>query len=107
MSCAPSSNHLYPLGNVPRVLRHVELEDFNIVDECVEVLFSDNGIGVDLEKFTKESIFDPGVTDRRGGSGIGLSTILNRMDKDLNGEIEFVGNGIKFPTGATFKLKFF
>lgn len=81
--------------------------DFNIVDECVEVLFSDNGIGVDLEKFTKESIFDPGVTDRRGGSGIGLSTILNRMDKDLNGEIEFVGNGIKFPTGATFKLKFF
>jgi len=81
--------------------------DFSVIDSCIEVLFSDNGVGVDLDKYTKESIFDSGVTDRRGGSGIGLSTIRNRMDKDLNGEIEFVGNGIKFHTGATFKLKFY
>ncbi|WP_165157461.1 ATP-binding protein [Parabacteroides sp. ZJ-118] len=81
--------------------------DFESSNGCIEMLFSDNGKGVDLERYTPESIFDSGVTDRRGGSGIGLSTIRNRMDKDLNGEIEFIGNGVKYANGASFKLKFY
>ena len=81
--------------------------DFDSSNDYIEVLFSDNGEGVNLERYTPESIFDFGVTDRRGGSGIGLSTIKNRMDKDLNGEIEFVGNGVKYAKGASFKLKFY
>ena len=68
--------------------------------------FTDNGVGVDLEHFTPDSIFEEGVTNRRGGSGIGLSTIKERMKNELNGDIQFVGNGLHFETGATFRLFF-
>ena len=68
--------------------------------------FTDNGVGVDLDLFTADSIFEEGVTNRRGGSGIGLSTIKERMKNELNGEIQFVGNGLHFKTGATFRLIF-
>ena len=68
--------------------------------------FTDNGVGVDLGHFTPDSIFEEGVTNRRGGSGIGLSTIKERMKNELNGDIQFVGNGLHFETGATFRLFF-
>ena len=68
--------------------------------------FTDNGDGVDLNLFTPQSIFEEGITNRRGGSGIGLSTIKDRMNKELNGTIEFLGNGLHFATGATFRLTF-
>lgn len=68
--------------------------------------FSDNGVGVDLNRFTPENIFEEGVTNRRGGSGIGLSTIRERMRENLNGNIIFLGNGLYFTTGATFRLTF-
>ena len=68
--------------------------------------FTDNGVGVDLDRFTPDSIFEEGVTNRRGGSGIGLSTIKERMKNELNGDIQFVGNGLHFETGATFRLLF-
>lgn len=81
--------------------------DFEEQNGTIEIAFSDNGKGVDLKRYTPEAIFDPGVTDRRGGSGIGLSTIRKFMDKDLNGEITFAGNGLRYSTGATFLLKFY
>lgn len=68
--------------------------------------FTDNGVGVDLNAFTPENIFEEGVTNRRGGSGIGLSTIKERMRENLNGDITFLGNGLHFKTGATFRLTF-
>lgn len=68
--------------------------------------FTDNGEGVDLDQFTSENIFEEGVTNRRGGSGIGLSTIKNKMINELNGDIQFVGNGLHYQTGATFRLFF-
>lgn len=68
--------------------------------------FTDNGDGVDTTIFTPESIFEEGITNRRGGSGIGLSTIKDRMQKELNGDIVFLGNGLHFETGATFRLYF-
>lgn len=68
--------------------------------------FTDNGVGVDLDHFTPDSIFEEGVTNRRGGSGIGLSTIKERMKNELNGDIQFIGNGLYFETGATFRLFF-
>lgn len=68
--------------------------------------FSDNGDGVDTTIFTPETIFEEGITNRRGGSGIGLSTIKDRMQKELNGDIIFLGNGVHFDTGATFRLYF-
>lgn len=72
---------------------------------CI-VDFTDNGDGVNLDEYTLESIFEEGVTNRRGGSGIGLSTIKDRMQNELNGNILFLGNGLHFSKGATFRLIF-
>lgn len=80
--------------------------DFYTDNDKIQVLFTDNGKGVDLVRYTQDSIFEPGVTNRRGGSGIGLYTIRTFMKRYLNGEIQFSGNGLRFETGATFKLTF-
>ena len=80
--------------------------DFSRNGRTYIVDFTDNGIGVDLNEFTPENIFEEGVTNRRGGSGIGLSTIKERMRENLNGDIAFLGNGLYFNTGATFRLTF-
>ncbi|MBQ6962263.1 MAG: ATP-binding protein [Paludibacteraceae bacterium] len=80
--------------------------DFSREGRTYIVDFSDNGVGVDLNHFTPESIFEEGITNRRGGSGIGLSTIRERMRENLNGNIEFLGNGLHFDSGATFRLTF-
>ena len=80
--------------------------DFSREGRTYIVDFTDNGAGVDLNNFTPENIFEEGVTNRRGGSGIGLSTIRERMRENLNGNIEFLGNGLHFDTGATFRLTF-
>jgi len=76
----------------------------NTNSRTIYIDFADDGSGVDLTLFTPETIFEEGVTNRRGGSGIGLSTIKEQMKKSLNGDIEFLGNGLHFSTGATFRL---
>ena len=80
--------------------------DFTKRNRTYIVDFTDNGVGVDLNMFTPENIFEEGVTNRRGGSGVGLSTIKERMRENLNGDISFLGNGLYFATGATFRLTF-
>lgn len=80
--------------------------DFSRNRRTYIVDFTDNGDGVDLELFTSQTIFEEGITNRRGGSGIGLSTIKDRMRKELNGDIIFLGNGLHFASGATFRLTF-
>lgn len=80
--------------------------DFSRNRRTYIVDFTDNGDGVDLDMFTPQSIFEEGITNKRGGSGIGLSTIKDRMNKELNGTIEFLGNGLHFASGATFRLTF-
>lgn len=80
--------------------------DFLRIERTYIVDFTDNGVGVDLNLFTPQNIFEEGITNRRGGSGIGLSTIKDRMKNELNGDIEFIGNGLHFATGATFRLTF-
>ena len=73
---------------------------------AIVVDFSDDGSGVDLEEFTSESIFEEGVTNRRGGSGIGLHTVKYTMEERLHGSIEYVGNGLYNLKGATFRIIF-
>jgi signal transduction histidine kinase len=75
-------------------------------DNVISVDFSDDGIGVNLEEFTSDSIFEEGVTNRRGGSGIGLHTVKYTMEERLHGSIEYVGNGFHNLKGATFRLTF-
>lgn len=79
---------------------------FELEGRSVLIYFSDSGDGVDLEQYTKDSIFEVGVTNRVGGSGIGLSTIRDEMRRNLNGDIEFIGNNINNYKGATFRLTF-
>lgn len=75
-------------------------------DNVISVDFSDDGTGVNLEEFTSDSIFEEGVTNRRGGSGIGLHTVKYTMEERLHGTIEYVGNGLHNLKGATFRLTF-
>ena len=72
----------------------------------ITVDFSDDGSGVNMEEFTSDSIFEEGVTNRRGGSGIGLHTVKYTMEEKLHGSIEYVGNGLHNLKGATFRLIF-
>ena len=72
----------------------------------ISVDFSDDGIGVNLEEFTSDSIFEEGVTNRRGGSGIGLHTVKYTMEERLHGSIDYIGNGLHDLKGATFRLTF-
>lgn len=71
---------------------------------CVD--FVDDGDGVDMSVFTKETIFEEGVTNRRGGSGIGLYTIKYTMENKLNGRVAFMGNNFHGYKGACFQLTF-
>lgn len=80
--------------------------DFARDNDMLIVDFSDNGIGVDLDIVSSNSIFELGVTNRSGGSGIGLSTIKETMHQTLKGDIIFSGNGLHFNNGATFRLIF-
>lgn len=68
--------------------------------------FSDDGDGVDLEKYSANNIFDEGVTNRLGGSGIGLHTIQYTLETKLNGSVCFAGNGLNGFKGATFRIIF-
>ena len=69
------------------------------VGESVEVLFSDDGNGIPPEVLPR--IFDPFFTTRlgRGGSGLGLSIVLNLVRDLLGGEMHVdshVGQGTQF-----------
>lgn len=75
-------------------------------DRTLMMDFSDDGDGVDLSIFTKETIFDEGVTNKTGGSGIGLHTIKYTLQNKLNGDISFEGNGLNQMKGATFRIIF-
>lgn len=75
-------------------------------DNKIIMDFSDDGEGVDLEMYNPEDLFEEGVTNRAGGSGIGLSTIKHTMKKQLKGQATFVGNGEHGMKGATFRLTF-
>lgn len=68
--------------------------------------FSDDGVGVDKSVFTSETIFEEGVTNRRGGSGIGLHTVKYTMENKLHGQVCYLNNGLYDMKGATFRLFF-
>lgn len=79
---------------------------FRNEDNRIIMDFSDNGTGVDLDMYNPGDLFEEGVTNRRGGSGIGLSTIKRTMKKNLKGDVIFLGNGMYNFKGATFELIF-
>lgn len=71
---------------------------------CI-IVFSDNGNGLSREYIDDpEQIFELGVTNTVGGSGIGLFTVREALKK-MRGTVEFIGNGLNLK-GAAFKLTF-
>jgi signal transduction histidine kinase len=65
---------------------------------------ADNGIGLSKEfKNAPENIFKLGITNKSGGSGIGLHTLKEIMRDHLHGDILYLGDGLQ-PQGATFRL---
>lgn len=78
--------------------------EFTNINDNLEILFSDDGLGLD-SKFLKspEIIFSLGITNT-DGSGIGLH-MVRKMLKLMKAKIEFLGNGV-LQKGACFKITF-
>jgi hypothetical protein len=82
----------------------VRLDFKNISSTLLEMIFSDNGIGLDSQFLNNpEVIFELGITDTNG-SGIGLYTVRSVL-ADNYATIEFLGNN-KILKGASFKIVF-
>lgn len=65
---------------------------------------ADDGIGLSKEfKNFPDNIFKLGITNKSGGSGIGLHTLKEIMREHLHGDILYLGEGLP-PQGATFRL---
>lgn len=83
--------------------KEIEIIIQNETSESIEIIFSDDGIGVP-DKFldNKNKIFELGITTTAGGSGIGLNSVKTAL-KSMKGDIIFIGNNINLK-GACFKI---
>lgn len=83
--------------------KEIEIIIQNETSESIEIIFSDDGIGVP-DKFldNKNKIFELGITTTAGGSGIGLNSVKTAL-KSMKGDIVFIGNNINLK-GACFKI---
>jgi C4-dicarboxylate-specific signal transduction histidine kinase len=88
---------LAPIEQLPRIIR-IQAPD-TVSDDTLEICISDNGIGLSPDRLTR--IFDPFVTSKSDGVGLGLS-ICKSIIESHGGEIavtEF-GSG-----GSTFSIR--
>lgn len=69
-----------------------------IAEDRVEINFQDSGIGVAEEK--AENIFEPFISTKEGGTGLGLTVSYNIVAA-LGGELTLIQNGKK---GACFQV---
>jgi signal transduction histidine kinase len=67
----------------------------------LEILFKDNGTGIDAEN--REKVWYPFFTTKKKGTGMGLA-IIRKIVSTLQGEISLLDTG---PGGTTFKVIFF
>ena len=73
------------------------------LDEAyVEILYSDDGVGIPTAD--RSRVFDPFFTTRmgQGGSGLGLSIVLNLVRDLLGGDLDLSAGE---PGGTTFRLR--
>jgi len=94
------------ISNSKKAGAHNILINFQQSANTLIMDFSDDGAGVDDDLANSNALFEEGVTNRRGGAGIGLHTILYTLKNRLNGSVEFMGNGVNNMQGATFRIKF-
>jgi len=81
------------------------LIEANSLGDNLEVLIHDNGVGV-VKDFVNspDYMFELGAKTGGEGSGIGLYSVKRKME-EMDGEIKFLGNGVKYK-GASFQLIF-
>ena len=88
--------------------RNIVIE-FEITNNRLEIIFSDNGKGLDKEFENKEEIFLPFTTskkDRTGneiGTGLGMYLVKSVID-DNNGNIEILDCSVGFSVKISFSL---
>ena len=92
-------NALYWLPRSDRPTREVAVE-VDRTGEGVEILFSDNGPGVDPD--IRPRLFDPYATLKLDGVGLGLTIAGEIVTEYYNGTLQLVRQG-PLP-GATFKI---
>ena len=67
-------------------------------NEKVEINFQDNGTGIAIED--QENIFEPFISTKEGGTGLGLTVSYNIIAA-LDGELEYISNN---QSGACFQV---
>lgn len=88
--------------------RNIVIE-FEIINNRLEIIFSDNGKGLDKAFENKEDIFLPFTTskkDRTGneiGTGLGMYLVKSVID-DNNGNIEILDSPVGFSVKISFSL---
>ena len=88
--------------------RNIVIE-FEIINNRLEIVFSDNGKGLDKAFENKEDIFLPFTTskkDRTGneiGTGLGMYLVKSVID-DNDGNIEILGCSVGFSVKISFSL---
>ncbi len=73
------------------------------VDEYVKIYITDNGVGI--SKSLRKKIFNPGVTTKERGWGLGLSLAKRIIEEYHNGEIKIEESTIGKGTKMMLKLK--
>ena len=73
------------------------------VDGYVKIFISDNGVGIN--KSIRNKIFNPGVTTKERGWGLGLSLTKRIIEEYHNGEIKVEESTIGQGTKMMIKLK--
>ncbi len=72
------------------------IESVNDISNLVKIIFADTGVGIPSD--IKDKIFQPYVTTKEGGTGLGM-TVVQRIITEHNGKIEFASEenvGTKF-----------
>ena len=89
-----SMKHAYRAGDVG----HIHIETTR-KDSMIQILFSDDGLGMD--EYTLSKIFEPFFTTNRtaGGTGLGLSIVYSIVTQQYEGSIKCIS---KVKEGTTF-----
>ena len=93
-------NSLYWLEDVPTISRKITVKTRPLMNEEVEILFSDNGPGVAEE--IRDRIFDPYFSTKIDGVGLGLAVAGEIISDYYGGRLELLDNGPL--NGATFRI---
>ncbi|MBU6951310.1 sensor histidine kinase [Hahella sp. HN01] len=77
---------------------------FDVVDDQVELLVCDNGVGI--PESLRDKVFEPFFTSKRneGGSGLGLHILHNLVTNVLNGKVRIADTGAE--QGVAFAIEF-